>query len=309
MSTRRRGLDLRRGWLALAAALLLAGGPRPLRAQAADAYQDRQLAYDAAKSQYQAALDARRVREKQWNDAIEEHEQARRAGDAQRQNAALVRALDLSRELDLADRRASDQRRTLDGTRTALLAALDARSESVSEQLASARTPADRARYAALLRDLDNQQRQIEADRDEPALKVQLVYYPSIAYDPRDTPETLTGKAQLLRSKVDQADAWLVQIDREIGRLNKQLRSSRNAQSLVSGLERFGDVQPPGAPTRTNPQGEVRARPDSTGVSRPEVTLSQQIAALRLLRLQVLEAKKQFLERAGVFEQLARRNG
>ena len=49
---------------------------------------------------------ARLAREKQWNDAIAEHDEARRAGDSPRQNAALIRALDLSRELDQADKRA-----------------------------------------------------------------------------------------------------------------------------------------------------------------------------------------------------------
>jgi hypothetical protein len=80
-------------------------------------------------------------------------------------------------------------------------------------------------------------------------------------------------------------------------------------QSLVSGLERFGDVQAPGTPSRGTPQGDVQARPDSAGVSRPEISLEERIRQLRILRLQVQEAKRQFLDRAGVFEQLARRNG
>jgi hypothetical protein len=278
--------------------------------QTQDQVVNRQLAYDAAKSQYQAALDAWRVVEKQWNDAVEEHEQARRAGDGERQNAALIRALDRSRELDRLERRVADQRSTLDGARAALLAALDDRMERVADQLAAARTTGDRARFGALLRDLQNQQSQIEADRDGPAVRVQVVYYPSIQFDPRDTPETMVAKAQLLRSKAEQADSSLAQIDREIERLERQLRRSRNVQSLVSGVERFGDVQPPvGAPSRRNPPADVRARPDSAGVSRPEPTPQQRLQQLQLLRLQLLDAKRQFLERAGTFETRARRIG
>src|SRR5207237_3116408 len=104
-------------------------------------------------------------------------------------------------------------------------------------------------------------------------------------------------------------DSSLAQIEREIKRLEKQQRSSRNVQSLVSGLERFGDVQPPGAPERRTPQGEVPAHPDSVGVSRPDISLQQRIQALRLFLLQAGEATRQFLDRAGVIEQLARRNG
>jgi hypothetical protein len=295
---------------AVAGALLL-GAPALAAQEAArpDQLVDRQLAYNEAKSTYQSALDARLAREKQWNDAIQEHDEARRAGDTQRQNAALIRALDLSRELDQADKRATASRRALDAARRALLAALEIRMESISGQLAGTRSPAERASYGAVLRDLDAQQRQLEAERDEPAYNVQLVYYPSIQYDVRDTPETLVQKAQLLRAKVVKYDSSAAQIDREIDRLDRQLRSSRNAQSLVSGLERFGDVQPPGAPTSRSPQGDVQSRPDSAGVSRPEASLQQRIQALRILRLQVLEAKRQFLQRAGVFEQLARRTG
>ena len=80
-----------RGWLALAAvatALTFAG---PGAAQeSADQVVDRELAYRSAGSQYQAALDAWGVIEKQWNDAVEEHAQARRAADDQRKDDALV---------------------------------------------------------------------------------------------------------------------------------------------------------------------------------------------------------------------------
>lgn len=287
----------------------LAGPSRSVAAQQLDQVQDRQLAYEAARSGYQAALDARNVREKQWNDALEEHEQASRSGDAPRENAALVRALDLSRELDLADRRANQERRTLDAARSALLAAIDARIKALTIQRDAARIPAERARYGALLRDLDAQQTEIEAERDA-AVTVKLVYYPSIQFDMRDTPESLTAKAQLLRRKAETADSALAQIDRQIQRIERQLRQSRNVQSLVTGVERFGDVQVPmGAPNRRPPQGDVPARPDSAGVTRPEITPQQQVRELRLLRLQIQEAKRQFLDRASTFDQMVRRIG
>ncbi len=304
-----RGRLRRFGWAAAAALLVSVAAPRAVVAQqpVADQVQNRQLAYNAAKSGYQAALDARNVYEKQWNDALEEHEQARRAGDADRQNLALVRALDLSRELDLADKRATEQRKALDAAGNALIVALDARARVVTGQLAAARAPAERASYTALLRDLDAHQSEIEAERDQ-AVTVKLVYYPSIQFDMRDTPETLTLKAQLLHKKAGDADAYLAQIDRQIEAIDRQLRRSRNVQSLVTGVERFGDVQVPvGPPNRRTP--DVPSRPDSAGVARPEVTLAEKMNELRLLRLQVLEAKRQFLDRAATFEQMVRRIG
>lgn len=298
-------------WLAMAAAACALVSTVPAVAQQPqDQVVNGQLAYDAAKSQYQAALDAWRVVEKQWTDAVEEHDQARRSGDANRQSAALIRALDRSRELDRLERRVAEQRGTLDGARTSLLAALDERMERLAAQLAAARTTADRARLGALLRDLQNQQGQVEAEREGPEVRVQVVYYPSIQFDPRDTPETMVAKAQLLRSKAVQQDSTLAQIDREIRRLEGQVRRSRDVQALVSGVDRFGDVQAPvGAPSRRNPSSDVRARPDSAGVPRPEVTPQQRLQQLQLLRLQLLDAKRQFLERAGTFEARARRIG
>jgi len=44
-------------------------------------------------------------------------------------------------------------------------------------------------------------------------------------------------------------------------------------------------------------------------VARPEVTPDEQLRVLRLLRVQVLEAKRQFLERAATFEDRVRRIG
>ena len=270
--------------------------------QSGDQVVDRELAYRSARSQYQAALDAWGVVEKKWNDAVEEHAQARRAGDDPRKNTALVSALDLAQELDRLERRVTDQRAELDGARAGLLSALDNRIEGLTAQLGAPLPTPERARLTASLRDLENQQEDLEAEAQGPAVRVELVYYPSIQFDPRDTPQTLGYKAQLLMSKAEQSDSAMAHIDREIERLDRQLRRSRNVQSLVTGVERFGDIQVPvGAPNRrTSPEG-VRARPDSTGVARPEVTPQQQIQELHLLRIQVQAAKEQFLERAAVF--------
>ena len=297
----------RSAWLgAVIAGVLLAA---PAAAQT-DELTDRDLAYRAARSEYDAALSAWAVVEKRWNDAVEEHAQARRAGNEQRTNAALVRALDLAQELDRLEKRVKDQRATTATARTALITALDRRIDGVTAQIGAARTAADRTRLSALLQDYDNQQSDLEAEARGQAQPVALEYYASIQYDPRDTPQTLGSKAQLLRSKAEQADSSIANIDRAIVAVQRQLQRSRNAKSLVAGVERYGDIQiPVGAPNRNGTPEDIRARPDSAGVARPEKTPQQQIQELRLLKTQMQEAKRQFLQRAEQFDSQARRIG
>ena len=246
--------------------------------------------------------------EKRWNDAVEEHAQARRAGEEGRTSTSLIRALDLAQELDRLEHRVKDQRTVLTTARTSLLAALANRLGALEDQLAAARTASERARLTALVRDLENQESGLEGEGQVQAVAV--TYYPSIQFDMRDTPQTLGYKAQLLRSKAEQQDTLMKQIDREIDRIDRDLRRNRNAQSLITGVERYGDIQVPvGAPNRRPTPGDVRARPDSSGVARPEMTPQQKIQELRLFRTQVEAAKRQFLQRAADFENQARRIG
>ena len=69
-----RGIAALLAWLVLA--LGLPGGAAPAAAQQTDLVNDRDLAYRAARSDYQSALDNWAVVEKRWNDAVEEHLQA-----------------------------------------------------------------------------------------------------------------------------------------------------------------------------------------------------------------------------------------
>ena len=300
-----------RGWLTLVAAATALTFARPgVAQQNGDQVVDRELAYRSARSQFQAALDAWGVVEKQWNDAVEEHAQARRVADDQRKNVALVRALDLAQELDRLERRVMDQRGALDIARAGLLAALEVRIERLSEQFGATSVAAERRSLAVSIRDLENEEAGLAGAAAGSAVQLELVYYPSIQFDPRDTPRTLGSKAELLRSKAEQSDSAMAHIDREIERFERQLRRNRKVQSLLTGVERFGDIQVPvGAPNRPTSRGDAQTRPDSTGVSCPQLTPQQMIQELQLLRIQVEAAKRQFLERANAFDVLVRRRG
>jgi hypothetical protein len=288
--------------LALLAALLLPGSA-PAQ-QTAD-YPERELEYRAARSAYEAALDAWNVREKQWSDALDAHGLARRNGDQRQQDASYTRALDLSRELDVLERRVIEQGTGLRRARSALLAAVAQRITMIERQRAAARTAAEANQLGAVLRDLENQRDELEAETV--GVTFQPVYYESIQYDPRDDAEMLGAKAELLRSKVTQVDTMIAQIDREIGLIERQERRGRNVEALLTGVERFGDIQAPGAPGRRPEPGDARARPDSAGVARPPASAQQRIMELRLLKVELESARQSFLERAESFDAMIRR--
>ncbi len=304
----RVGLRMRTALLAIAVSLLLPTWVAGQQTGAAD-LPGRELAYRSARSQHQATLDAWSAVENQFNAAVEEHARARRADDQEGQDVSLTRALDLARELDRLERRVTEGRGQLEAARSALVEAVDRRIELLEEQLTLARTRAEAQRLGAVLRDLENQQAALVTEAEGAAVRVELVRYRSIQYDPRDDAGTLAAKAELLRSKAEQADTVIAQIDRDIGRIERQLRRTRNVESLVTGVERFGDIQAPGAPTRAPAPGDVRALPDSTGVARPERTPEQRLQELRLLRGQVEAAKREFLQRAQTFERMVRTIG
>ena len=290
------------------AVCVAAATPAPGASQQAD-LPARELEYRSARSQHQAAQDAWSVVEGQWSAAMEELQRARRAGDQDRQEVALTRALDLARELERLERRVTEEAELLRTARAGLLAAIDVRIASLERQMTAARSTAESARLAAVVRDLENQEAELLAATEGRGLQAQLVYYQSIQYDPRDDPGTLAAKAELLRAKAEQADSVIAQLDRDIERLERQLRRARNVESLLTGVERFGDIQAPGAPGRRDLPGDGGARPDSTGVARPVPTPEQQLQEVRALRVRVESMKQDFLQRAEIFDGLIRRIG
>ncbi|MBW3535033.1 MAG: hypothetical protein KY453_07440 [Gemmatimonadetes bacterium] len=313
-SSRWRGARGRRAFHALAVGAFslaaLASAPRPVSGQTSDGLVERELEYRAARSDVQAAQDARSVVERRFSEALDEVSRARRSGDGGRLEAALARAQSLSLELSRADERVRTQEGELAATRDALLATLDGRRRRLEARLADA-GPGERFELDALIRDLANQYRQVEQAETD-VLEIELVYFPSITFDPRDGPVELAAKADLLDRKAEQADSTLASIDREIERLESLLRLQRSRQSFQGNLERFGDTQVPvGAPTRrgTRDAEAGRSPTDSTGVPGLEEPLEDRIQSLRLFRFQVEDARDQFLSRAGTFRRLLTRSG
>lgn len=295
------------GALALTA---LAVAPRPVLAQAADGLVEVELEYRSALSAAQAARDARSVVERRFSEALDVVAGARRSGDGDRLEAALASAQALSLELGRADDRVRDQEEDLASARRDLLAVLDTRRRGLEARLADA-GGRERADLFVLIRDLANQYREVE-EGDSDVLETELVYFPSIAFDPRDGPVELAAKADLLERKAEALDTTLASIDREVERLESLLRLQRSRRSFQGNLERFGDTQVPVGPPTAGGSREAeagRVPADSTGVPAPEEPLDQRIESLRLFRLQVEAARDQFLGRARVFRQMLLRSG
>ncbi len=285
----------------------VAGAARPACAQVSDSLVQRELEYRSATSELQAARDAWSVVERRWSEALDEVGRARRSGDAARLEAALASAQSISLEVRRADGRVRDQESRLADARKALLAALDRRRQVLETRLADATTARERSDLDALIRDLSNQYEEVDQGPD--VLRTELVYFPSITYDPRDTPEDLLAKADLLKRKAQAADSTIASIDREIARLEGLLRLQRRRSNFQADLERFGDTQVPvGQTSRRNGRDNEggAAEPDSTGVPQPQQPLDQRIRELRLFRLQVQGARDQFLRRAEVFQKIVK---
>lgn len=288
-----------------------AAAPRPAPAQTPeDGLVERELEYRAARSDVQAARDARNVVERRFSEALDEVARARRSGDGGRLEAAFARAQSLSLELSRADERVRTQERALETSRRELLATLDTRRRRLESRLATA-GPGERFELDVLVRDLAAQYRQVE-EAEVDVLSMELVFFPSITFDPRDGPVELAAKADLLERKAQGHDSTLAAVDREIERLEGMLRLQRSRQAFQGNLDRFGDTQVPvGAPTRrASRDAEAgRSRADSTGVPAAEEPLDERIRSLRLFRLQVEGARDQFLARAGMFRRLLVRSG
>ena len=310
-----RGRRTREAFRALAvgafAVAAVAGARGEARAQVpGDGLVESELEYRSARSDVQAARDARTVVERRFSEALDEVGRARRSGDGDRLEAALARAQSLSLELSRADERVRVEEGELVEARVSLLEGLDARRRRLEARLADAGAR-ERADLDALIRDLARQYRQVEDD-DADVLQTELVYFPSITFDPRDGPVELSAKADLLERKAEALDTTLAAVDREIERLEGLLRLQRSRQSFQGNLERFGDTQVPvGPPTRRGSRDAEagRAPADSTGVPAPAEPLDQRIRSLRLFRVQVEAARDQFLSRARVFRQLLVRSG
>jgi hypothetical protein len=262
----------------------------------------RDLEYRAARQAYDAALDHLTAEYNAYTRILDQVRAARNSGDDDARKAALARAYARSQEIQRLERRAQEEREDLDARREALLVALDARLEDVQAQLAASDViPFDeRRRLEATLAGLASQYLELEEEGSN-VLTPRNVLYPSVVYDPRDTPTEILYKIEFAESKLDQARAQVEELDGQIQRSESLLRAQRSRRDFMGQLNRFGDTQVPLGQPGQRPERGQQAIADTAGITLEGLPLEQQLETLLTFReqmnrvVQVLEERVQDL--------------
>jgi len=284
---------------------LVALGPIPANAGAQsleDLVVQRRLEFRQARADYDAALAAFSVVEQQWSAALEDVNRARRSGDEDALESAFAVAQDRAGPLRGQDQRVEEARGALDARRQVLVQLITLRLEQLVAQMDAASSRLERTELDILFRDLQNELRALEAEAED-TFRLEPVVLPEVTFDPRDGPDDLRSKAQLLERQAADIDTLLVDTDRRTQALDGRLRVQRQRGDLLAGVERFDDTRVPvvvGAP----PAGGVPA--DSVGVGTRPLTLEERIEELRIYRTQLEAYRDQLLIKAETFRQRIR---
>lgn len=291
------------------AVLCLGGGlaPVPAPGQAvADELVQEELEYRAARQSYEAALQQLRAEFNAYTRILDEVTAARLSGDEPSREAALARAYARSQEVERIEVRVQELRDVLEAERGDLLAALDTRLDAVQAQLAGDPDLATRRSLEAQLAGLANQYVELE-EQGGNVLTPRNVLYPSIVYDPRDTPADILFKIDFAEGKLSQARAQAEELDGQLQRLENLLRAQRSRRDFIGQLNRFGDTQVPvGQPGQPTERGEAVVA-DTAGVALEELPLEQQLSTLRTFREQMTRVIEVLEERVADLRARAQR--
>lgn len=295
-------------WGGLLLGLVLAVGalaaPGPLPAQTSEeVLAQRRLEYRAARDAYEAAVSAFSVVERRFSAALEQVGRARRAGDQEALEQAFALAQDRSVPLRAQETRVAEVRQRLQEARQDLIDVITVRLGELLAEMDQASSAAERAELDALWRDLANEQERLEAEGGD-ELALNPVVLPEITFDPRDGPEELEAKAQILERHAAVTDTIIRELDEDIAGLIDRLRIERQRRDFLAGTERFDDTRVP--VVTGSGSGERPAAADSTVVDRPR-TLEERVEALRRYREQLVAYRTQLEVRARQFRQRVRR--
>lgn len=287
---------------ALAAILALAVAPPPAAAQAQSLEElvvQRRLEYRAARDAFDAARSAYSVVERQFSAALSEVSQARRANNDDRLQRAYAQAQDRSVPLRDQDRHLAEAREALGEARGALIQTLTGRQEQLVRQMDAARSAEERASLDALFRDISAELQRLEAEEGETYRVTPVEVLPEVTFDPRDGPDEIRAKAEILERQAAVADSAIQNSERQIENLNGRLRNERLRRDFVAGTDRFDDTR---VPVVTGlPSGDPTSPTDSTVAGARPLTLEERIENLREYIRQLESYRDQLLIRATQF--------
>lgn len=298
-SARRRA---RRGRHLTVAVIALAAGLAPQRPAEAQTLEQvviqRRLEMRAARAAHQAALDAFNVLDRQFNQALDEVRAARRSGDNARLDRASALAQDRSVPRSAQEVRLREAAAALVRARDRFIDALTGRMEELVRAMDAAPSGEQRARLNSLFMDHQRELEGLEAEAAE-AFRLDPVVLPDIVFDPRDVPEEVLAKAELLERRAADADSVIADTDRRIQDLNRRMRIERQGRDFLAGAERFDDTRVPVVAGR--PAGGQRAESDSTVVGARPQTLEERIEALTRYRAELEAYRDELRVRARQF--------
>ena len=292
----------RRWWRLATVAVTVAasfGAAQPVEAQTIEQFVvQRRLEMGQARASHQAALAAFNVLDRQFSQALDEVRAARRSGD----NARLERAYALAQDRSVPHRaqeaRLTEAAAALVRARLALIDALAGRMEELVRNMDAVGSGEQRARLNVLFMDHQRELQGLESEAAD-TFRIDPVVLPEIAFDPRDGPDELSAKAELLERRAADADSVIVDTDRRIQDLNRRVRIERQGRDFLAGAERFDDTRVPVVAARPTP-GQRPASDSTVAGARPQ-TLEERIEALTQYRVQMEAYRDELRVRARQF--------
>ena len=258
----------------------------------------RRLELRAARAAHQAALDAFNVLDRQFIQALDEVRASRRSGDNARMDRAAALAQDRSVPRGAQEVRLRDAVAALVRARQGLVDILTVRMEELVRTMDATGSAEQRGRLNVLFADHQRELEGLEAEAED-TFRLNPVALPEIVFDPRDGPDELRAKAELLERRAADADSVLVDTERRIQELNRRLRIERQGRDFLAGAERFDDTRVPVVTGR--PGGERTPVSDSTVSGARPQTLEERIQALTEYRRQMESYRDELRVRAQQF--------
>lgn len=259
----------------------------------------KRLEFQQAELEYEAARAAFTVVDRQFSTALNAVREARRSGDEEALAMAHAQAQARSLPLSAQERRVEEARQRFTDSRQALIDVLTLRLQQLVIEMAAAPTDLRRTEIDAIYRDRRTELARLESDEEQSAFRIDVALLPDINFDPRDGPEELETKAQLVEAHAAVVDTVIQDLDRRVGALNERLRNERQRGDLLAAVGRFDDTNLPVGVTAGPPPADAAA--DSTGVGNRPLTLEEQIEELTAYRAQLIAYREQILVKASTF--------
>ena len=264
---------------------------------------DRRFDYRTARNKHDAARSEWQELQHEWDQLLERHTAARRAGDDRLVQELLAQIQHRSGEMNRAETAWRTSREAWIAAGRALTSALDARLDilwgDIERSVGSASDANDL--YDRLEMELEEVEREIESAREP----LQLEPMPEIEIGQDDTPREIRYKATVIENAVVRYELLLDDLDREIESLVRRQERQQERRDFLVGRARFSDVVAPIGDQRSRSASESTAVPDSTARNLSLETLEARIEKRKALRKEIEDRMEETSRKAEEFRRRA----